>query len=387
MIQVGRAVSQKFVLFKFIATLALVILCPNSSALDFNRDGDQLIMSGEIRQGDLDRLIYYLRDNLNLFIVGEVVMLNSPGGNVEEAIKLAEFVHRTNRSTIVPSGAECSSACFYLLVAGGTRGTVSGKIGIHRPYYMPERFKTFTPSQARMAYERLDDRVRQYLTKMRVPDEVIRLMFATPSSSMEYLSPLEFSRLMGTYQPWYEELQSSACPNMSRTLEAECMKWIGAIDRASMVEEFFGAEISLKKKQEISAVRALGMQKLQKLRGSEQKYAEASKELREAAVEKVHPQWKMLVRSSVFSAWLKNQPPSLRKLAASDDPEDAVFLITIYKEALVENVHPNWKALVSSSVFTSWLKNQPANMRRLAASNESDDAVMLITAFKNAQGR
>ncbi|RYZ88890.1 MAG: hypothetical protein EOP06_10180 [Proteobacteria bacterium] len=155
MFQTSKKFTQRFVIWILITIFSLSIFSTNVAAMEFSKDGDHLIMAGEVRQGDFNRLISYLRENLALFITGEVVKLDSPGGNVDEAIKLAEFIHRTNRSTIVPSGAECSSACFYLLVAGGTRGTVSGKIGIHRPYYIPERFKTMTPSQAKSAYERL----------------------------------------------------------------------------------------------------------------------------------------------------------------------------------------------------------------------------------------
>ncbi|RYZ84718.1 MAG: hypothetical protein EOP06_17585 [Proteobacteria bacterium] len=164
------------------------------------------------------------------------------------------------------------------------------------------------------------------------------------------------------------------------------MKWIGSIDRASMVEEFFGLQISQDKKQEISALRVLAMQKLKNLKGGELKYAESSYEIREAAVEKVHPGWKTLVRTPVFKTWLKSQPSDTRKLAASDNPDDAVMLLTRYKVSMVEIVHPGWITLVRSTAFIAWLKSQPANTRALGASNDPQDAVMLINAFKKERG-
>lgn len=324
----NSTLKRSFVLFAFYA------FSLNSMAIEFSQKGDDLIMTGEIKPGDYNRLISYLTDNLGIFMAGQVFKLDSPGGNVEEAIRLAEFIRKTNRVTIVPNEAECSSACFYMLVAGGARGTKSGKIGIHRPYYEPTRFKNLTPSQARLAYEYVDDQVRQYLIKMRVPDEVIRLMFATPSTGMEYLSPAAFTRFMGLYQPWYGELQSSACPEMSAVDEAQCMKWIATIDRISMVQEVFGSEVAKNKQQEMLEMKVLSKHMLQKLRGGNQTFEQAGEELRQAMVEQAHPGWKKLVATPAFTLWLKKQPPNIRDLAASEEPEDAIRLLTKYKKEL-----------------------------------------------------
>lgn len=59
--------------------------------------------------------------------------------------------------------------------------------------------------------------------------------------------------------------------------------------------------------------------------------AQTSLDSREDQIEKVHPNWKSIVRSTDFQSWLQRAPTTLQRLAASEDPEDAIRLITNYR--------------------------------------------------------
>jgi hypothetical protein len=91
---------------------------------------------GPIILGDVDRLRDALakapRDNIGL----KVLLLNSPGGLVEEAFKMAAVMDSIGVGTIVPPGASCASACAAILFIAGRVHFVApgGKIGLHTCY-------------------------------------------------------------------------------------------------------------------------------------------------------------------------------------------------------------------------------------------------------------
>jgi len=54
---------------------------------------------------------------------------------------------------------------------------------------------------------------------------------------------------------------------------------------------------------------------------------------RELAVEVAHPGWSREVATPEFNAWLEAQPREVRLLAGSDDPQDAIRLLDLRKQA------------------------------------------------------
>lgn len=61
----------------------------------------------------------------------DLVILHSPGGNVGEAMEIAETIFLREISTYVPPIAQCLSACVYLFGAGANRYSY-GAIGVHQ---------------------------------------------------------------------------------------------------------------------------------------------------------------------------------------------------------------------------------------------------------------
>lgn len=60
-----------------------------------------------------------------------LVVLDSPGGVVFDAIVIAERIHDLGLATLVPEGAECMSSCVYVFL-GGQQRLASGALWAHR---------------------------------------------------------------------------------------------------------------------------------------------------------------------------------------------------------------------------------------------------------------
>ena len=95
--------------------------------------GSLLLINGEIRENDAARF--------DAFVAGlsnppAAVALNSPGGNVSEALKIGKILRAMEADTIILPGMVCLSSCPYVL-AGGIERIVSrdGTVGLHQHYY------------------------------------------------------------------------------------------------------------------------------------------------------------------------------------------------------------------------------------------------------------
>lgn len=103
------------------------------SVRDVGDFGEYLLVNGAIAPGDAQRFEAYLAT------LGEIevpVALNSPGGTVEEALRIGRILREQEANTAILPGMACVSACPYIL-AGGIARVVSrqGAVGLHQHYY------------------------------------------------------------------------------------------------------------------------------------------------------------------------------------------------------------------------------------------------------------
>jgi len=110
-----------------------------------------------------------------------VILLKSPGGYVDEALKIAAEVRQLGLNTAIPRSGGCYSACTYLFFAGREH-VVRGKLGVHQ---VSE--EGVAPGQA------YDGDVRAALKRYGAPAAVLKAMAATPSSSLHVFSAREIS--------------------------------------------------------------------------------------------------------------------------------------------------------------------------------------------------
>lgn len=114
-----------------------------------------------------------------------ILVLNSPGGYVDNALRVANEVRRRGMATLIAEGAGCYSACAYIFFAGSPR-YVAGELGVHQISAEVEDLV--------MAQTTLSD-VLDALDQFGVEQSIITLMLRTPPDEMYIFAPAEISEL------------------------------------------------------------------------------------------------------------------------------------------------------------------------------------------------
>ena len=118
-------------------TVAISLWASGAQAMQFSTlpldDPGKVVIGavGEIIPGDLNRLGAYVGGfPSTVRIIG--FALDSPGGNLDEAIKIANALRRIQATVGVLGQAKCASACFLIFAAGSTKlAGATALIGVH----------------------------------------------------------------------------------------------------------------------------------------------------------------------------------------------------------------------------------------------------------------
>lgn len=123
---------------------------------------------------------------------GDIVLLSSPGGNLEQALIMGEMIRSRGLATAVGTAdasgkvtrSYCASACVLVFAGGSPRYGVEGSaLGVHR-------FVNSSPGRDPVAdAQRTTGAVLSYMTKMGVSSSVIEAMSAT--RDVRWLEPAE----------------------------------------------------------------------------------------------------------------------------------------------------------------------------------------------------
>ena len=168
-------------------------------------------MSGKISSGDYDRIVSIVIYKGQL---PESINIDSPGGDVIEAIKLGKLVRR-GLIQVDPSST-CNSACAFLVFSSINHNKgLYEEIGLHRPYYENEYFAGLTLNEAEKKYKELDDYVVSYLREMGVPIAVIEKIMSTPSNHIEHITMDEYIAIAGSRPPAFDEWLIAHCGSLS----------------------------------------------------------------------------------------------------------------------------------------------------------------------------
>ncbi|HEU0219307.1 MAG TPA: hypothetical protein VFQ98_00710 [Gallionella sp.] len=232
--------------------LSVILLFANSaSALEFTytsrfADGsvfdgiaNQLTISGVIVQGDAQRFADFVNQSpKDAWIALKRVRLDSPGGDVLEAMKLAEILHGLYPSMWVTRGKRCASSCLLLWLAGSSRGFDNGgQVGIHRPTFTPEYLRKLTLKESEKQYEIMSNTFRAFVLKQGLPQSLYEKLIATPSTSLYWLNDSDM-QLIGTYSPYYEEKLRNTCGPLGNGREHEFRKCESSLTIRSKAKEF-----------------------------------------------------------------------------------------------------------------------------------------------------
>ena len=97
---------------------------------------DVIIGEGPIVKGNSEKFRSFVKHGSRDKFGNIVFVLNSPGGDVDEAFQIVAIMDNVKVTTIIPDNAICASACASILYISGDRHVVlgSGIIGFHTCY-------------------------------------------------------------------------------------------------------------------------------------------------------------------------------------------------------------------------------------------------------------
>src|SRR6185437_2259253 len=123
-----------------VGSLAIAIFAAGCSAATaasiksfVTKEGKVVIsLKGEIAEGDVDGVKSIIKSANDGDRQVSGIRLDSPGGSILEATKLAEIIRFGRIATVVPNGVKCASACFIVFAAGDPKYvSYSAFVGVH----------------------------------------------------------------------------------------------------------------------------------------------------------------------------------------------------------------------------------------------------------------
>lgn len=160
------------------------------SKVETGENAGKVLINGKIADGDADHFARWL-EGLTPEPTG--FLLNSPGGEVQEALEIGRKLRETGLSVTVPTNAICLSACPYML-AGGEERIVSrsATVGVHQHYfgentYLPA-FLMVSDIQSGQA------QVMTYLSEMGIDPLLMAKALVTPPGDIYVLVPDELEK-------------------------------------------------------------------------------------------------------------------------------------------------------------------------------------------------
>jgi hypothetical protein len=196
--------------------LGLCFASSASAAVSILDDGShggpaKILIRSAIHRGDRTALENAL-DEVTLTAKGRIngvpfvtVELDSPGGDVVEALGMGRAINQRLAMTLVRPEHECVSACVFILMAGAVHTPVNGaEIGVHRPMLV-----SWTHMNAREAHARFNGLMaylREYFRALGVSDAAYETMMGTESFDMHDFTPAELDamHLRGDGPAWQD---------------------------------------------------------------------------------------------------------------------------------------------------------------------------------------
>lgn len=222
---------------KIVFAVAFFYFCSFNNAIAdvfFSEDAEQIriAIDGQITPGDELRLAEAIKSanaSFNRSPRLYFYSLNSSGGDLATALKMGRLIRSSGYNLLVevaPRSA-CLSSCVLILAAGKTRG-VSGKVGIHRPYFVDD--KATTSDSQKEQYRGLEASVRQFLSDVNIAPSLYDDMQRISPTKIKYLSVSELDRYgLNRDDPYADSAQIARIAAMLKITTGE---YIGRAQRA-----------------------------------------------------------------------------------------------------------------------------------------------------------
>ena len=144
-----------------LAVALLVASTIAAPAVTFVRDGNRVILTGQIRQGDgvaFAAIAAALPD-------GIIIVLGLDGGVVPDAISIGRIIRERKFRTLVPS--QCMSACLMIFAGGASRELGEGaRLGVHCARRLDDLAHCDKAATSDMA---------AFLRQMRMPQTIVQM--------------------------------------------------------------------------------------------------------------------------------------------------------------------------------------------------------------------
>ncbi|WP_234819242.1 PAN domain-containing protein [Sinorhizobium meliloti] len=114
----------------------------------------------------------------------KLITLNSPGGNVQMGLLIADDIHQRKLATYIPKESKCYSACSFVFLAGKER-KVDGELGVHQ-------LSSDSPDLVGAQLAISD--ILEVLNRFNTPMDVMHVMFKTPPDDIHVFSQDEITR-------------------------------------------------------------------------------------------------------------------------------------------------------------------------------------------------
>jgi len=190
-------------------------------------DDCTLAFDGEISAGDAQRVEQAVIASPHSV---EMMYFNSPGGDVFEALKIADVLNKyfiafatrlcdasgqkcMVQPQVLPDLSACASACALIFLTANNRyGT---EVFFHRPTFSGEYMRSLSAPNAERMYNSAALRLRSELKKRGVSETMIETIMSIPSAAVRKLPPGFPSE-----SPWLAEWLDAKCGNASATVES-----------------------------------------------------------------------------------------------------------------------------------------------------------------------
>jgi hypothetical protein len=162
----------------------------------------RIVIRGQITQQDFA----FFSSQVNEFKSKPLrVFLDSPGGDVDAAMKIGRIIRSADGETRIPLNRRCSSSCALIFISGVKRFNF-GELGLHRPYFASAPLSN---AQIEKQMPIMRSAVKEYVEEMGITGGFFERMFNTPPSEIDILRGDDSEKIVPEMDPTYEEIETS----------------------------------------------------------------------------------------------------------------------------------------------------------------------------------
>lgn len=174
--------------------------------------GRSITIRGEINQGDFERFRQFLLTENALEAYSNGIWLNSPGGDVAEAMSFADLFDRSSAPVKVGPYSKCYSSCV-LMFAGGARRTLfpAGELGVHRLVF---RSSEIVYGREKSVLIQASEDAYAYLLRQGIPQDIVTKMRETPASEMFIIDFFDMRKRPTLDNPAFVDTVEKVCGKM-----------------------------------------------------------------------------------------------------------------------------------------------------------------------------